>query len=196
MVGAKRQPNIIVDSEEEAIAIVSECGDKLRRLDAKWRNNKKVVIAAIQSSGFAFEFASTELKDDAQVVYLAVRKQPRMLMEASRRWRENKALRETAFELNGSPFIVDPKAFAEFEYIDKQIVGRYKSEVLDDGTFTNAEEVERMCRDSMYIKLRTFYSGEIKTAEEIDELEQWLLKHYEERITRPQLYYKRNSMSL
>lgn len=192
----KKLASIVVNSEEEALKIVSENGEMLRRLEYKWRNNKKVVLVAVESTGFAFEFASKELKDDAQVVYCAILKQPRMLMHASKRWRENQSLRESAFELNGSPFIVDPVAFAEFQYLDKLIIGRYKSNVNDEGVFENPGEVERMRKDPIYIKLQKFYNGLPMSMKEMEELEKWLLDNHKSRTETPQLYYKAKHLSL
>jgi len=194
--GKKEQPPIFVETEQEAIAIVAKCGDNLRRLEAKWRNNKNVVLVAVQQNGFSFEYASKALKDDAQIVYNAVKKEPRMLMEASKRWRENKSLREMAYKLNGSVFIIDPVAFAEFIYLDKLILGKYRTFVNEYGEYDNPSVVKEMKCDPFYKKLKHFYTGEDMSVAEIEELERWLLANRTKRLSHPNEYYKAKSLNL
>ena len=55
------------------LAALSKNGKALQYASAKLRENKEVVLAAVKQNGLALEFASTDLKSDPEVVLVAIK---------------------------------------------------------------------------------------------------------------------------
>jgi hypothetical protein len=60
-------------NKERAIALVTRDGEELRNLSGEFRNDKDVVMAAIDENIAAFQYAPDALRDDKDVVMRAVR---------------------------------------------------------------------------------------------------------------------------
>jgi len=186
----KEQPKIIVNTKQEAIEIVSECGAQLRRLENVWKKDRDVVLAAIQSFPFALAYADKTLRDDVKTVLAAVQLEPRVLTEASKRLSSNPQMRHYAFKLNGIPFIVDKTAFAEFQFWDAKLIAsctRYIKQGYgeDDKMFCDEE---KMMKSEFYQRFIKYYHGENLTAQDILAYEKWLLKQRKLRILKYSTY--------
>jgi len=89
--------------EEEVLTAVQNNfnGCSLRDVSERLRNDKKVVIAAVQNNGWALQFASKELQNDKQVVMTAIQTNGRSLQDASERLRNDKKVVIAAVQNNG-----------------------------------------------------------------------------------------------
>ena len=59
-------------TKEEAIELVKQDVYALENLDIKFKNDKDVVLVAVNTGGFALKYASAELKNDKEIVMAAV----------------------------------------------------------------------------------------------------------------------------
>ena len=174
----KEQPKINVESKEEAIKIVSKGGAKLRRINNVWKKDKDVVLAAVKSFPFALSYADNSLRDDIDIVLAAIEREPRVLTEASSRLADDDSVRAYAFEINGSPFIVNKTAMAEFEFWDAKLIASCTKFVKqgygeEEKMFCNEEKMLKFDFYQIFIK---YYQGEDLTAQDIRKYEKWLLR--------------------
>lgn len=186
----KEQPKINVESKHEAIEIVSECGAKLRRLDSIWKKDKDVVLSAVKSFPFALSYADKKLRDDLEIVLEAIKREPRTLTEASNRISENDSIRAYAFEINGSPFIVNKAAMTEFQFWDSKLIASC-TKFIKQGY---GEEDKMICDESKMLKSEfyhifiKYYQGDDLTAQDIKNYERWLLKQKKLRVASSNKY--------
>lgn len=68
---------------EEALDLVKKNGQSLQNLNDELRNNKEIVLAAINQYCYALRFASEQIKSDQEVVFSAVNQNPLSLQYAS-----------------------------------------------------------------------------------------------------------------
>ena len=174
----KEQPKIKVESKDEVIRIVSECGAKLRRIDNIWKKDRDVVLAAVKSFPFALSYADKSLRDNVDIVLAAIEREPRALTEASSRIADNDSVRAYAFEINGSPFIVNKTAMAEFKFWDAKLIASCTKFVKqgygeEDKMFCDEE---KMMKSEFYQIFIKYYQGDDLTAQDIKNYERWLLK--------------------
>lgn len=174
----KEQPKINVVSKDEAIRIVSESGAKLKRIDNVWKKDRDVVLAAIKSFPFALSYADKSLRDDMNIVLDAIKREPRVLTEASSRIADDDLVRAYAFEINGSPFIVNKTAMAEFKFWDTKLIASCTKFVKqgygeEDKMFCDEEKMMKFEFYQIFIK---YYQGDDLTAQDIRGYEKWLLR--------------------
>ncbi|MBQ7453031.1 MAG: DUF4116 domain-containing protein [Clostridia bacterium] len=121
-----------IKTKEDALRLVNRLGNKLYRLSAKWRDDEDVVLEAVKSYPLALEYASARLKKNKQIVLEAVKGNPRALSFADETIYDDDNWREYAFGLYGSAFIVNPDAWAEFEFQDAQMIKNTRAPIGRD----------------------------------------------------------------
>ena len=83
----------------QAIADIHEHGPTvLRNLAPEMRNNREVVMAAVQQNGFALEYASAEMQNDREIVMAAVQQTVYALYYASDKMKNNRDVVMAAVE--------------------------------------------------------------------------------------------------
>ncbi len=63
----------LLGDEQEALRLVSEDGLRLKDVDAKVKNIRKVVLAAVRNNGSAFQYASKFLQEDNEIASIAIK---------------------------------------------------------------------------------------------------------------------------
>ena len=77
-------------TKEEAIKLLKHNAFALEILDAKFKNDREIVMAAVNNDGYALEFASDELKNDKEIVLTALTKNLSPLEFASEELKNDK----------------------------------------------------------------------------------------------------------
>lgn len=158
-------------TKAQALLYVTTNPYTLETLDPKWRDDKEVMMAAIEIHGMALEHASDRLKADREVVVAAVKKEPRALTFAAKELRDDLEMRKLAYKK--SVFIVDPIAWKVFEREDarmlretiktKKVIRNGKESVenvfdeLGEPVFSESKTLVH----PVYIKYKDFYNGEL-----------------------------------
>jgi len=153
-----------IKTKEEIIKIVKKRGILLSRFP-EWQDDKDVALAAVKSFPFALQHVSERLKADKEVVLAAIKKEPRTLSLAAKEIYDNDDVREYAFLINKSAFIVDPEAFEEFEFQDRQMMSKvYRSRVIIDENGKRSWDTENfelaLNKNPFYRKFRRYYQAE------------------------------------
>lgn len=79
-------------TKEEAIKLLKHNAFALEILDAKFKNDREIVMAAVNNDGYALEYASDELKNDREIVLAALAKYVSPLQYASEELKNDKNL--------------------------------------------------------------------------------------------------------
>ena len=82
-------------------AAVNTYGSNLLYASDKIKNNKQIVLAAIKSEPYSLKYASDSMKNNKQVVLSAINKDGTLLIYASNKLRNNKEIVTVAVKQNG-----------------------------------------------------------------------------------------------
>ena len=91
-------------TKEEAIKLLKHNAFALEILDAKFKNDREIVMAAVNNDGYALEYASDELKNDREIVLASVNKDGDALEFASDELKNDKEVVLAALAKYVSPF--------------------------------------------------------------------------------------------
>eukprot|EP00546_Thalassionema_frauenfeldii_P013586 CAMPEP_0178916832 /NCGR_PEP_ID=MMETSP0786-20121207/12887_1 /TAXON_ID=186022 /ORGANISM="Thalassionema frauenfeldii, Strain CCMP 1798" /LENGTH=393 /DNA_ID=CAMNT_0020590269 /DNA_START=232 /DNA_END=1413 /DNA_ORIENTATION=- len=92
------------NDKEVVLAAIQRTGEALEHASLELRNDKQVAIAAVENQPRAIEFASTKLKNDKELILIAVAKDGLALEYASLELRNNKQVAMTA--VANEPFAI------------------------------------------------------------------------------------------
>lgn len=84
----------------EAIALIKKDWKQLEEMDDELKNNKEVVIVAVNLEGFAIDYASPTLKNDKEVVLTAINQNGNALGSASENFKNDKEIVLAAMKEN------------------------------------------------------------------------------------------------
>ena len=174
-----------VTDKNDAILIVTNRPSLFEKMP-NWQDDKDVAMAAIKRFAFCIECVSDRLRDDEELVLLAMQQNPRLLMEASKRLSDSDKMRKIAFVAYGSAFIVDKLAWKEFERLDSKLrrdTTEYKEQ--PDGEIIEVFNEKKMDNNSFYRLFKKFYHhvpSDPVTADDIRAYEEYLLNVREQRL--------------
>lgn len=145
--------------------VLSKKGMLLQNVLEKYKDDKEMVLAAVKECPYALQFASPNMRNDIDVVYEAVKKCGRALTYASPILRKNPGLIDIAFEVEGAPFIIEPKAMKIFEKLDERMIRKVVS--IDFTTGERYVDMKKLESNRTYRKYKKFYCGMKMTTQQM-----------------------------